>query len=318
MIPEEHLKPDRRWEIWKCYTHQEYLDRFFIPGKFHKDVPETIKEAYSTVERLISYSYFYYPLTEEVHSKMTRILEMAIRLRTEQMGITFTKKHTSLNQHIESLRGRAEVDGILVETLLKAKELRNAFAHPKGHMYSGPIGYTNVISLINLINRLFMAGDSFNILTESIKPLKEQIGSLGAGVMVYETISSRYLISAIHPLLTNRDKDKTLLMLDPILQSFPQSMEDFKSVHPFFVKLGNLRVNDTYLEGFDLFSGLPIKVCISLNTADQFALEKFQKEFSSSDPVVRGFYDADRNEIVYAYLDKFIYDEFWSESLPTS
>lgn len=311
MKAEDFLEADRRWEIWKCYSHQQYLDRFFIPGKFHSDVPDALKTAYLTVERLISYSYFYYPLTEEVHSKMTRIFEMAVRLRAEQLGIVFKQKYPSLNSHIECFRRREGFDDALIKALLGAKNLRNLFAHPKGLQYSGPIGYINIIYLVNLINRLFVSTTTYNDLIEKINPLKELTGRWVSSVLIFETGMNRYLVHNIFPLLMSRDKEKTLWMLDPILKTFPQSMEDFNFAEPFFVKLKNLKVNADSIDGFNLLTDSLIRIAPSTKVEDSRAAAHFKAEYESSDESVRRSHTSYNYTTACAYLDRFIYDEFW-------
>lgn len=312
MNSEEHLKPDRRWEIWKCYTHQEYLDRFFIPGKFHKEVPDPIKEAYLSVERLISYSYFYYPLTEEVHSKMTRIFEMAVRMRAEHLGIVIKKKFISLQDYIECFERRDEFDKALIQALTGARKLRNVFAHTKSPQYSGPIGYNNIIYLINLVNRIFTDANTYNKLIDNIKPIREIISLWNYPVMVFETSKNRYLIHSIYPLLMSQDREKSIWMLDPILMAFPQTREQLKVVEPFFVKLQRLGIDNNNIEGFDLKTKSQIRIVPTRTKDDNDRAARFKSEYESADESVRRLYNSYKDSQVYSQLDRFIYEEFWN------
>jgi hypothetical protein len=142
--------PDDRWRIWKIHSHEEFLNRFLVKGKFHSLIPHDIKNEYEKVERILAYSYFFYPLYDEAYSKLTRIFEMAVLLRCDQLKITFNKKFTSLNERLKKLE---ELNPLKSPTSWQAiKDIRNYFAHPKREGYTGPIVYNGIIRNINMIN----------------------------------------------------------------------------------------------------------------------------------------------------------------------
>ena len=219
MNSEEHLKPDRRWEIWKCFTHQQYLDRFFLPARFHSMVPEKVQEAYKSVERLISYSYFYYPLTEEVHSKITRVFEMAVHLKAKQLNI-ISDQTSHLAGIINKFKHSDDFDDELIEALHRVRQLRNSFAHPEGLMYWGPVGYTNVIGIINIINRLFIPVNTFHEYITSANALKEKVEQILPGLTVFDDGITKYLIYRAMPLMVNPTKAKSVWLLLPVLLKF--------------------------------------------------------------------------------------------------
>ena len=80
-------KPDSRWTIWGADTYDAFIKLFMIYGKFHKDVPKKIVDDFQIVERLICYSYYYYPLIDEAFSKSTRVFESAVRLKLADLGL---------------------------------------------------------------------------------------------------------------------------------------------------------------------------------------------------------------------------------------
>ena len=156
MKADDLLIPDERWTIWNCHSFQEYLDRFFIPGKFHTGVPQKVKEAYLSVERLLGYSYYFYPLTEEVHSKMTRIFEMAVREKASIHGIEFKKENPSLKEHCDAFEKHEVCNKNLLNEIRDIVNLRNIYAHPRNHNYSGPIALISIIRILNF-PKLFSA-----------------------------------------------------------------------------------------------------------------------------------------------------------------
>ena len=313
MIADEFLIPDRRWEIWKCYSHQEYLDRFFIPGRWHKEVPEKVQEAYISVERLFAYSYFYYPLTEEVHSKMTRVFEMAVRIKADQLGITFKKKHASLQDHFDAFHSKGGFGDDMIPALEMVKNLRNVYAHPKSQMYFGPIIYRNVIVIINIINRLFLLNNEYNQLINKALALIETMNSFITGVFVFEGPTKRYLVSRLQPLLLSPDGESTLWVLDPVLKSFPKTMEGFSSAEPFFMKLKSFTLDGGTIEGVDLITNTVIRVYPTSKEADLQTAKRFAEHYASADLSVKDLHEKIMADAVYDQMERFVYDEYWNQ-----
>lgn len=313
MTADELLKPDRRWEIWKCYSHKEYLDRFFIPGKWHKDVPEKIQKAYVTVERLLAYSYFYYPLTEEVHSKMTRVFEMAVRLKAEQLGIIFKKNHATLQDHFDAFQNRDGFGVNMISAFKKVKTLRNIYAHPNSQLYFGPVVYYNVVAVINLINRLYLLNNEYDELINKALALTERMKDFAQGVYVFEAPTKRYLIYRLQPLLVSPKGERTLWVLDPVLKSFPQTMENFTYGAPFFLILNDFTSDPDAIEGIDLITHTKVRVHRSNDVGDLQSAQGFAKQYATAHHSVQDLHEKLMSDAEYNQMERFVYDEFWNQ-----
>lgn len=219
MDPQSFLTPDQRWTIWNCNTFQEYMDKYFIPGKFHKDVPEKVKFAYLTVERLVAHSYYYYPLTEEVDSKLTRVFEMSVREKGKQLQFTFRKKHPMINDFIDAFRGHPEIDQELVFHMEGMKNLRNFYAHPDNSNYYGPAGFQKKYFYINFINRLFSPKEYYISQIEKTQEIGENFKDLYDGIFVYEKGGKRFLINAARPLSISPFTNTSFWVLMPVSAS---------------------------------------------------------------------------------------------------
>ncbi len=311
MTADEFLKPDRRWEIWKCFTHLQYLDRFFLPARFHNKVPEKVQEAYKTVERLISYSYFYYPLTEEVHSKITRVFEMAVRLRATQLNIT-SKPTSPLAGIINKFKQSDDFDDELIEALHRVRKLRNTFAHPEGLMYWGPIGYTNVIGIINIINRLFIPVNTFHEYITSGNALKEKVEQMLPGLAIFDDGITKYLIYRAMPLMVNPSKAKSVWLLLPVLLKFPQNLDEYKEYKPFVLTLTQLVVGETGVEGYNTDNSSTVKMYPTNTELDIDAFKNYEKSYTTSDEEVKRIHGNMGNQTFFEVIDRFLYEEFWS------
>ena len=173
MSIQKHLEPDSRWSLWKCSNYQDFANKFLIVGKFHSDVPEDIINSYAIVEKLMEYSYYCYELYDEAFSKLTRIFEMAVKLRGEEIGIEYPKnRFISLKRRITDLAQSTNPD--LLKEWQRAKDIRNVYAHPGRHSFAGPIGKFGVFHhIINIINRVFKNINFFKEI-ECFSPLEDR------------------------------------------------------------------------------------------------------------------------------------------------
>jgi hypothetical protein len=274
-------------------------------------VPEKVQEAYKSVERLISYSYFYYPLTEEVHSKITRVFEMAVHLKAKQLNI-ISDQTSHLAGIINKFKHSDDFDDELIEALHRVRQLRNSFAHPEGLMYWGPVGYTNVIGIINIINRLFIPVNTFHEYITSANALKEKVEQILPGLTVFDDGITKYLIYRAMPLMVNPTKAKSVWLLLPVLLKFPQNLDEFKEYKPFVLKLTQLRVGEKEVEGNNVDNGSTVKIYPTTAELEIDAFKKYEESYTTSDEEVKRIHGNMGNQTFFEVIDRFLYDEFWS------
>lgn len=308
MEAQSFLTPDQRWTIWGCNSHQEYLDRFLIKGRFHPQVPEDIKIAYETVERLMTYSYFYYPLTEEVVSKLTRIFEMAVKNRAKGLGVSYK----SLSNCITVLSVHPDIDSELALEWKRFKDLRNFCAHPETNTISGPLFFRSGFLMVNLLKRIFCSKNFLTNIRERLIEWQKKAAPLGEGVFIFETMGKSYLLTGIKPVMITPDEKLSFWCLLPIPIKFPQNMEEYQDHNPFFVRLSNIHYDSDSLTGYDSISESNIKIVRT--TIDQFlqVLITFKEQYESSDPVVKDLNLHNIYTETFHEKERFIYDEFWN------
>src|SRR5690554_2604864 len=83
----EYFEPDSRWKLYQVFSLEEYVEKFVVKCKFHKDVPADIQDAWQTVEYLLAHAYYHWPMYDEGFKKALLIVEMAVKLRAKELDI---------------------------------------------------------------------------------------------------------------------------------------------------------------------------------------------------------------------------------------
>lgn len=319
MNPQEFLQPDHRWTVWGCQCHEEYLEKYFLPGKFHPAVPDKVKEAYQTVERLIAYSYFYYPMTEEASSKISRVFEMAVRLRAQQLGIATTniKKGrsvpTNLSILIQKLREFPESDQDWADEWVDFKSLRNMHAHPEGPNYGGAINLMSIVPMVNIINSLFIPAPWFQVARSKAKALQDSAAFYTKGVYVLSVSDTRYIITSAVPILVSHDELRSIWIMEPVGLKFPQTMDEYFEFKPFVFRLTELSIDEDGLRGRDYIHDKEISILPSDHPADLEYTKVYLQQMNSAEEQVRIFHNQHFNYHLYTERERFMYDEFWDK-----
>jgi hypothetical protein len=319
MSPQDFLQPDRRWALWKCQTHEQFIVKYFLPGKFHPAVPEKITEAYKTVERLIAYSYFYYPMTEEVGSKLTRIFEMAVRLRLEELSIK-TEKMTkagklipeNLSVLIENLRNHPFSDKEWGKEWVDFKELRNLHAHPTGPNYGGDISLLAVAPMLNIINSIFITADWFSATRERLKVLQDKVDFYSKGVFVLNRSGIRLLITRAIPIVISHDEKRSIWIMEPIGLKYPQTMEEYSDFNPMVLRLTDLYIGEDSLNATDYLNNQKIIITPSAHPSDLEITKEYFKQMNTSAEELQRVFNQNSSYHIYYGQERFIYDEFWT------
>lgn len=174
-MTDKFLEPDSIWKIWGIKTQKDFLKKHLITGKFHKGVPEEIKKDYHTVERLLYYSYYYYPLKDEAFRKLAFIFEASINLKVNELGAKCSQETPrNLKRKIEFLQ--KHFPETFIKDFLFSKEMRNNFAHPKaGQLYGRTLQDTAFMDFINNINFIFLDKEDLTLKEEEIKKLYQEL-----------------------------------------------------------------------------------------------------------------------------------------------
>lgn len=312
MLEQDYLKPDPRWGIWGCNSFQSFSEKFIIKGKFHSKVPEDIKKSYEIAERIMAYSYYCYELYDEAFSKITRIFEMAISLRCEQLDIKFKSKQPKLSEKIEKLKVSYPGKDLVFEWD-KFKELRNYFAHPKRHSFGGPINKFGAFEhSINVINRIFKEAEFFKEIDNQLLPLLEHTKRFHKGLFVLEA-DQNYLVYQTRPyLLANRNNEQIILWkFVPVLIKFPQGPEGLSQFKPIIIWLKSIKITDDEVSGINHETGDKIILRPTISSENLEKYNSFNLEYSSAPAWIQNLYKRQIEQGLNYEIIKFQYDFFW-------
>ena len=191
----EWYDPDDRWEVWGIKTKGEFVDKFVVPGKFHGRVPKDVVVAFDTVTHLMAYAYYHYSLLDVAMEKALLIMEMAVKLKAERLGIELKRKPSkrnevydkTLNEIIGEVCKYKEI-AFLKPEFDRARQWRNTKMHPKNHTISGPIGYPhrNAMLFVNVINKFFMSNKELSFMDKRQRELKEKLKKFNYGLFVHK------------------------------------------------------------------------------------------------------------------------------------
>ena len=162
---QDWYQPDPIWTALGITQRETYVQRHVFAGRFHAGVPADVVRAYGTAAHLMAQAWHHYPLYDEAIKKLLFTLEMAIKLRCQQVGIALSvstaagrQRAIRLQELIDQLAVAEPQKGVLLrERLHFARELRNSFAHPDHYSYGGVMLRHHVLPLLNILNFLFLA-----------------------------------------------------------------------------------------------------------------------------------------------------------------
>ena len=183
-----YLEPESFWEASNLKTHQVFIDKYVVEGKFHKNVPQDIKDAFATVSYLLAFAYYRYQFLDEAVTKTLVVLEMAIKLKAKELNISLdnppTKKGVvrskNLGQLVDEVLEELEL-GFYKQSFHRARNIRNRKVHPDSHTFMGVAGAPkeNLQLFVNLINILFLA-------KEDITSMNAQRAKISEGLISFQ------------------------------------------------------------------------------------------------------------------------------------
>lgn len=272
----DYLKPDNRWKHYKFDNQRDYIEKVVIRGYFHQSVPDDVVKAFTTSEYLMAHAYFHWELFDEALKKCLFTLEMAVKIRAEEKGIDLVRKNKKgrrfdrrLVDVIKDVCKEPHL-GHVKEYLNKARELRNIFAHPKEHSFSGPLSTsTYIVHVVNVINRLFRADEWHKEYAENTKTLGSQLDTLNKKVLKVETDRPAFLISRIHSF--ELIEDNLILSVVPVLNKYEISDKSITCEDIVVYTILNFQVNESAISG-SLVNGEAVNISVSNHPDNQKAL----------------------------------------------
>lgn len=258
------LEPDDIWWNFGAKTQEEFVEKFITKGKFHKNVPEKIKNDYQIVERLQFYSYYNYPLVDQAFAKSTRIFEASIDLKIVELKME-KQGFEPLNSKIKRLENFTSNE--LHKKWVQAKEMRNLFAHHKAGRLMGVTLLKAFKHNVNMINSIFLDKEEILEKENSLKNLIQKSSHLKSGLFILNYNSTNYLVWSMIPYSTSikEDDEKSFWVFHPVYKKKPiTEVSDFPDA--FKLNLKNLNISN---------EGLTANV---VETNERIMLQKTEKE----------------------------------------
>lgn len=141
----KYYTPDPVWSVQNISNLIDHQKKLVITSSFHDQVHNDILESYKTVEYLMAHSYYHWPMYDEARRKILGIVEMAIKLRSQQLNNSleyFDKRKRNRKKILAQLINELTNYGYpqpLINRLHWARELRNSDSHPDRHGFGGAI-----------------------------------------------------------------------------------------------------------------------------------------------------------------------------------
>jgi hypothetical protein len=310
LIHQYHI-PDRIWKIWNANSHEDFIKNFMVIGKFHDKVPDKIINDYKIVERLLCYSYYHYPLLDEAFSKATRIFESAIKLRLKELGIPDPPKFESLEKKIKKIEPFTSPT-VLIEWN-KARDIRNAFAHPEAGSLMGIIVLRGFYQMVNIINTVFLDKNVIEENEQLLNNLKAESLHLKEGLFKFQYQGKNILVWSIIPysFFKTRNIDKSFWVFHPVFTYFPQTTDKLDFSLPICLRLCNLEISEISIKATILKSGEKIEATKTDNPINIDQLKKHKDLIASSEMTVKDLYWHHLESEVTFEVVKFLYDECW-------
>lgn len=304
--------PDSIWEVWNVNSHEEFMDRFMVKGKFHSNVPDEIQKEFEVVERLLCYSYYSYPLIDEAFSKVTRIFEAAVKKRLELLGITTKKNSTTLNIMLDKLK--EHTSNQLITEWHKARKVRNIFAHPSPGQRFGITVFSSFIQMVNILNTLFLDKKQIEKNESLLSKLKQKTSNFNNGLFKLEIEDKAFLIWSIIPHYAYKAKNgiKSFWVFHPVFTYFPQTSEKMDFSMPIYLHLEKVEYSKNKIIAINSQDNKTIKVSITDKQENKDALANHKQLLASCEVEVRKMYFYHLDTELAKNIVKFIYKECWN------
>jgi len=167
MLMQKFTTPDSTWSSFNnAQTHQQFIQKYVIQGRFHSLVPDDIMKDYEVVEYILASSYFHYPMFDEALRKLLGMFEMALKLKykevTDQEWKDFKGKDErgrrispNLNNLIDWLCNGKYVPHDK-EAYHSIRKIRNYFMHPETSNQGTILFRRKLLDLHNCFNEIFL------------------------------------------------------------------------------------------------------------------------------------------------------------------
>lgn len=194
-------EPDSIWLSFQGITDFEsFISKLVMVGQFHQNVPEAVTKSYRIAEHLMAYSWYHYPVIDKALVKLLRTMELAIKLRCEQLKIPLhtqdakaNKRKKNLNSLIDDLK-KTEPDKEIIDILHWLRGVRNYLMHPERETLFGTIALNHIRQCLIMYNALFLSNDFFLRNKKKLEEVKLLLKEVTRDLCILEHTGHRYIV----------------------------------------------------------------------------------------------------------------------------
>jgi hypothetical protein len=329
---EAWYEPDPIFSFFdKAKTRAEFAQNWVVKGRFHSKVPEDILKSYKTVEYLMAHAWYHWPMFDEALKKMLGMVEMAVKFRCKELGISLLPKKVDEN---DKGKKKKEKDfSVLIDQLAKAepekefqkwlhdvRELRNYFAHPKDHNFTGGVAIPKIKNIINLINLIFLEEADCRAAKEKTALFEKEYADFKKGLFVLECNLGRILVAEMRLLEAFQVRDEWVYVcfFRPVLRNMLDNLTTQRYVAPPILALKMLGMKEGVFEAVDIETGSAVKVIQTTHPDDQTTWSHHQQDWAQLDLENQRLYDIYLIHSCGGKLRDFMYEYRWITPQPPS
>lgn len=297
-------------QLYGIQTHDEFMSKFLIQGKFHANVPAEIVKDFLTVEKLIEFSYYHYSFLDEAYSKSLRIFESAVKLRLKNLGYEINR-FKSLGKLVKMLKPHASE--VFYNWWDVTREVRNEVVHSNSGTLLGIAVLNKIPLMVNAINSIFLEKEYFDLINAEFNRLNEKTELLLGKQMVLIIGKSRILVRDIFLgyIFQKNGVTHSLWTFYPVLESFPKSLQEAHECKPIFLRLKNIDFSGMRIAGNIMDSNEKIIVSITKQPNDLKAFEIHNQLMDDCNQNIKAYYFGILNKKSHQEVSKFMYEECW-------
>ncbi|SFS79262.1 hypothetical protein [Lutibacter maritimus] len=312
-------EPEHIWDIYGINNRVEFVEKYVVEGKFHKDVPDDILKSFETVSYLLAHSYYHWPMFDEALKKILGIYEMAIKLKCQLLGIKIEYKAKDGKVKKQNL-------GVLIDQLVKLEgypkdlkfqlkgttELRNMLAHPNSYSFMGALNIRAIIRTVNIINQLFLKSNWYEEQQVELLKIQSKCQKLQDKLFIFDYKNERILVHEIEIVAVFKEKGKFIYCM-----SFQKLTNDVSNLNfnnipaPIILFLNEIKFTDSCLFAFNVETKLKIDLTETVNPLNITKHENHKIGFSNLEDKDKNIYFNIHSTDTDDLIQKYIYKNSW-------
>ncbi|MCU0441121.1 MAG: hypothetical protein MUE96_01855 [Bacteroidia bacterium] len=308
----KYCTPDERWEIFGASCFEMYLEKYVIISKFHLMVPKDILEGYKTAEYMMCFAYYHYPIYDEALSKVLKLIELAVKLRCKDFGIS-TKGDVKLNKLINELSKR--IPSVKVNMRLHAaRRIRNYLMHPSQNNYAGGILRASMVALANLINEIFLPPNFFIDTKKEVERIKDLLIPFDNGTYVLERDNKRFLIYKVKcfEAIPHNNVWNYFLVCYPVLKDVYQEIVEHKISGVIKLVVKDINIENNIITAINKDDEQFIRISINNNPTNVTSLENYSHQLSKYSADTLMLYETIIQDLIDREISEFNYNNYKS------